>query len=465
MKIFESFTTIILPIIFLVSSAIVLVLTRYGLVSPDSLWSESSIWQACLSAIWLTVGIFILFRKKKTSLGSGTNEPTILVVFSCDKKSEEMRDKLYTRMEQITSENGDYKFIKYSFLKPENLETDITTARHLREITKKSYARFIIGGHLEFQKIKNKEFFYFSYLGFSYKKSDESSNIGPNCSLFPDIPFSIKPNDDFIDVKILSEYLTTFSNCILAFSLVFSKEFLKSQQLLENLHKNSSRNRSVENKGVRLFISELRLRVAYKIIHEDYTHIILPKITKREIYPQIKKLIEMINELESSIQLSEFPTLRRAIAGLINMKAILSFALGDIKKSAELIQLSKKRCKNDIRGVTCANLNHAFLIFWESWNRQKGYELAIKQYRKILRDGIPQDTASSIKDFIEHLLKQRPERTDLLFISVLMSHFVPGDDLPWNWQEFQDRCTRTQENENLHDFCAQFVEEHHYESI
>lgn len=419
-----------------------------------------------IAFLWFVLIMYTKCKKHKSKLKLNPNKATVLVAFSTDDSSEskKFRNDLYARMKQVASNEGFNKYAEYVYIDDESILKNIVTLDDIKKIHTDVKARFVIGGRLEMQTIKGKDYFIFPNIGIGYVT--DVKNIAPNGSIFANFFMPIAKDETFINLSILSENLNLFINCILSFSLVFSKNFLESKNLLTVLYNNSKNFQNTPQKNaIRYMIVDLLLRTIAKTLSKEYCNIILPSLA---LIPPIPKVFEQLETIEfcENEQFSRITdsfnhkqTIESFMGYLYHQKAILLFAVNNIKSSVEYVKKAKSLSKNNARLNNSYELSLAFLYMWR---RGKGdYKLAVSKYKKAFNQKIEKETALAIKLFIKYVINNATDRKDLLFISAIMTHFSNPEEIRDSWQLFKDENEESQENKVLFDFADYCLKAYH----
>ena len=450
-------------------SIVIEILEIVGIISQDNILSSAS-FPILIGAII----IWCISRYKKwiKQVKLNPDKATVLVAFSTDdsEDSKRIRNDLYVRMKQIASTKKYNKFVEYHYVEDENILKSITTFDDVKNIQNKTRARVVIGGRLEVQTNSGKIYYVFSHWGIGYL-TKKGIPIRPNETLFTGFCFPIDNNETLKNIQILSENFTLFVNCILSFSLVFSGFYKESKDLLFRMYE-ESKFFPVNNqmRSIRYLIVDMLFRSIIKCISDEYNRFILPYITSSNVIEVSTNILQQIDNVikEKFICNGDLFLYSNMVniylSMLYNFKAILLFSINKAKESRiaikEAIKITSLDTHKDVY-----NLSLAFLILWNAEGDKSNYKSAAKKYKKYFNKGISSKTAYSITEFIQYAIRNNPNRTDLLFIVAIMSHFCDRDNVIYHWQEFRDKNQQTEENKQLFDLSDYCLESYHKNQI
>jgi hypothetical protein len=115
------------------------------------------------------------------------------------------------------------------------------------------------------------------------------------------------------------------------------------------------------------------------------------------------------------------------------------------------LETTKKIFKKNKNVQSCCNLSLAFLEMWRGM-----YKLAVRRYKAF--KNISFETAQSIIDFNEKVIKNNPERTDLLFIIASMRKFEFYQYELTDWNKFISLNEKTENNKYLFEYAKERIE-------
>ena len=398
-------------------------------------------WYIYASSILLCVCVFLSFRPivrsfkriKQITLSNG-KPCSIALLISCDDEIIPFRDKIYKKVEEQIYSNGLKNIIICDFVKDKTLLEKYVTRVDAQSYKKEFQTSLVIVSKLESGKKDGKIFYSIPYIHLAFE-----TPIMPNMKVFDSLKFNIQDSESLHDIKIVGQNLYFLSNMFLALGLFCSCKFEIADKLVSSLYDQVSQLKNDKNYlKVYILTIDLLARIKNAIFLKEYQSIIKPNITQRteEIDCIVTKQISVINTYSEKGLIS--------FEGL-NLKSILLFHLGEIKESRKILKDAKKTFKGNERIQLCCDLSLAFLYMWNGM-----YKLALKKYKSF--KNIPFETTQSIIEFNEMVIKNNPNRSDLLFIIAVMRNFeYPQYELT-DWDNFISTNKETAENLYLFEF-------------
>lgn len=405
-------------------------------------------WYIYALSIFLCVFVLLLFRPiarsfkriKQVTLSNG-KPCSIALLISCDDEIAPFRDKICKKVEEQIYSNGLKNIIICDFVKDKTLLEKYVTRADARSYKEEFPTSLVIVSKLESGKKDGKIFYSIPYIHLAF-----NTPIMPNMKVFDSLKFNIQDSESLRDIKIVGQNLYFLSNMFLALGLFCSCKFSIADKLVSSLYDQVSQLKNDKDYlKVYILTIDLLARIKNAIFLKEYQSVIKPNITKRteEIDRIVTKQISVINTYSEKGLIS--------FDG-VNLKSILLFHLGEIKESRKILKDAKKTFKGNERIQLCCDLSLAFLYMWNGM-----YKLALKKYKSF--KNIPFETAQSIIEFNEMVIKNNHNRSDLLFIIAVMRNFeYPQYELT-DWNNFISTNKETTENLCLFEFAKARIDQ------
>jgi len=380
------------------------------------------------------------FREiKQISLSNGT-PCKIAILLSCDDSILSYQYKLYKKFEECIYLNGLKNIILCNCVKEKDILEKYTTREDASKYKKEFQETLVVIARLESGKRGGEIFYSIPNIHLAFE-----TPIMPNMRIFDSLKFQIQDSESLTDIRIVGQNLYFLSNIFLALTLFCSHKFELADKLVTDLY-SQIRDLKADKNYIKIYAFTIGLlaRTKNAIFSKEYEDIIKPNITKKR-----EEITRIVNEQISIIDLySE--------AGLVsfdglNLKSILLFHLGKIKESKNVLETTKKIFKKNKNVQSCCNLSLAFLEMWRGM-----YKLAVRRYKAF--KNISFETAQSIIDFNEKVIKNNPERTDLLFIIASMRKFEFYQYELTDWNKFISLNEKTENNKYLFEYAKERIE-------
>ena len=381
----------------------------------------------------------IYFRKiKQISLSYGT-PCRIAILLSCDDDILSYRDKLYNKFEEHIYLNGLKNIIICKCVKEKDVLAKYTTREDASKYKEEFQKTLVVIARLESGKRRGEMFYSMPNIHLAFE-----TPIMPNMRIFDSLKFQIQDSESLSDIRIVGQNLYFLSNIFLALTLFCSHKFELADKLITDLYSQVC-NLKADKDYIKIyaFTIDLLARTKNAIFSKEYNKIIKPNITKKieEITSVVNNQIRII-DLYSKAGLVSFDGL--------NLKSILLFHLGEIKESRNVLKSTKKTFDKNEKVQCHCNLSLAFLEMWRGM-----YKLAVRRYKAF--KNISFETAQSIIDFNEMVIKNNPERTDLLFIIASMRKFEFYQDELADWNRFISLNQETENNKCLFEYAKERI--------
>lgn len=387
---------------------------------------------------WIIRWSIAKFRRvKQISLANG-KPCRIAILLSCDDEIVAYRDKLYKKFEEHISLNGLKNIIICECIKEKDVLEKYTTREDASKYKKEFQETLVVIARLESGKRKGEVFYSIPYINLAFE-----TPIMPNVQIFNSLKFQIQDSESLSDIRIVGQNLYFLSNIFLALTLFCSYKFELADKLVTDLYSQIRDLKSNKN-YIKIYALTLDLlaRTKNAIFSKEYEEFIKPNITKKS-----EKITRIVN---NQIRIIDLYSAELVSFDGLNLKSILLFHLGEIKESKNILNSTKKTFEKNEKVQCCCNLSLAFLEMWRGM-----YKVAVRRYRTF--KNISFEMAQSIIDFNEMVIKNNPERTDLLFIIAAMRKFEFSQCELSDWNKFISSNQKSENNKFLFEYANERI--------
>lgn len=420
--------------------------------NDNIIWISVVILTCFLGILIILTWLVCVFIKKLKAVPKFKNQlATVLLALDYDEGLLKIRDKLYRRFKDEIEENDLKDILSCDFITDEEKLKTLRTREDAAKLRNESGCMYAAIGRLEADTEKGVEIYSIPQIHISFS-SKNKLNWMPNVNLLKPLSFKIKAADTLSDTHVVAQNLYFLADVMLAFCLAFSKHCDIADRLLDKLfHDLKVYSKDKNYLGLFLMVTDLRGRNKDYLLIEEYREQLLPNITNQD-YSEL--VLRHLNEIENLAK-SGFVSFED-----LHYKAILKFHLGDVKAAIAQLKEAKKAFKNHSDCVLSCESSFAFLYMW-----RKNYQLAYNKYMHIQRKGIAFSVAQSIITFNEFVIKNNPERADLLFIIAFMRRFEHSQLEREDFELFICKNQETEESKCLFEYAKKRLEDLPKDSI